>query len=130
MHDITVDEHAQILEIRLMAAVSFEEHVAARKRALEICRERGLHKILVDASSLKDLALPTTISLYEFGLSWPALAREFKVVLAGVLPKDPDTRKWLSFGDNVATNRGFESAAFEDAGQARAWLQGVRQPES
>lgn len=125
MYEVSIDEREGILQIRLEDAVPFEEHLAARARVLELCHQHRFRRILVDASELKGPALPTTLDLFEFGSTWPALASEYSVHLAGVLPQDPQVRQWLSFGDHVATNRGFQTASFENVEQARAWLLSV-----
>jgi hypothetical protein len=122
MYDVSVDEQGRILRVRLQDAVPFEEHLAARERVLELCRQHGFHRILVDARELKGAALPTTLDLFEFGSTWPILAGEHSVRVAGVLPHDPHVREWLSFGERVGMNRGFYTTSFENLEQARAWL--------
>jgi hypothetical protein len=126
MYDVSVDERGRILQIRLANAVPFEEHLAARERVLELCRQHSLRRILVDARELKGPVLPTTLDLFEFGSTWPVLGRKYSVRLAGVLPEDPQVRQWLSFGEQVGANRGFHTASFENVEQARAWLLSVQ----
>ena len=125
MYSVYVDERGRILQVRLEEPMPFEEHLAARERALELCRQHRFHRILVDARALKGPVLPTTLDLFEFGSAWPVLAGEYSIRLAGVLPQDPQVRQWLSFGESVGANRGFHTASFENVEQARAWLLSV-----
>lgn len=121
-YEISIDDRQGIVEIRLLEAVPHSEHVKARDELLEICRVRNIHRILVDARGLVTRDRPSTMELFDFGVSWSDLARRTPVVLAGVLPRDAATRERLLFGETVATNRGFVSLAFDDIEKAREWL--------
>jgi hypothetical protein len=50
-------------QVRLQGAVPFEEQLAARERVLELCRQHGFPRTLVDARELTGAALPTTLDL-------------------------------------------------------------------
>lgn len=121
-YEISIDDRQGIVEIRLLEAVPHNEHVKARDELLEICRVRNIHRVVVDARWLVIRDRPSTMELFDFGVSWSELARRTPVVLAGVFPRDAATRERLQFGETVATNRGFVSRAFDDIEEARAWL--------
>lgn len=121
-YEIAIDDEHGIAELRLRNAISHAEHLKAREQLVEICRDHRLHKILVDARALRG-APPSTIDLFDFAASWGGLARDVRLVLAGVVPQDVATQKWWKFGETVAANRGFETRIFEEIDEARAWLQ-------
>ncbi len=121
-HKIAIDDRHEFVGIRLARRMSHREHVAAREELLEVCRERKIRKILIDARDLGGEA-PSTLELFEFGASWAKLGRDMPaLIVAGVLSRDPALRKWWEFGETVAVNRGFATRTFEDLEQARAWL--------
>lgn len=118
----TVDATHGVVELRLFDALSHDEHVAARKELIDTCRDRRIRNVLIDA---RDLIVPRDASfmdLFDFAESWPDVAGGMRVMVAGVLPRDADTRKQVMFGDTVASNRGLLSRAFDSMEEARAWL--------
>ena len=119
--EITIDEEHGIAEVRLPPEVSPGEHRRIRERLLEICRDRKLRKILVDARGLRG-APPATIELFDFAASWAGLSRDVLPLVAGVAPQDAEARRWWKFGETVAANRGFETRIFDAVDPARAWL--------
>lgn len=118
---ISIDEREKIAEIRFDDEMPHGDHVRARAELLEICRARNFHKILVDARSLAGTA-PTTMELFDFGVSWAELAQQTRILLAGVVRQDVATQSWWKFGETVAVNRGLVTQAFDDIDQARSWL--------
>jgi len=125
-YETSIDDGRGIVEIRFLGAVPHSEHVKARDELLEICRVRKIHKILVDARRLIIRDIPSSMELFDFGVSWAELARRMPVLLAGVLPQDAATRKQLMFGDNVAASRGFVTQIFVDIEEARVWLRNAK----
>ena len=121
-YEIRVDDLHGIAEIRLADAFPHREHLKARDELLHVCRARGVHKILVDARDLVTQDRVTTMEIFGFGASWGDLARETRLLVAGVMPLDANTRDEVLFGDTVAVNRGLVARAFEDIAEARAWL--------
>ena len=118
----TVDATHGVVELRLFDALSHDEHVAARKELIDTCRDRRIRNVLIDA---RDLIVPRDASFmdgFDFAESWPDVAGGMRVMVAGVLPRDADTRKQVMFGDTVASNRGLLSRAFDSMEEARAWL--------
>lgn len=118
----TVDATHGVVELRLFDALSHDEHVAARKELIDTCRDRRIRNVLIDA---RDLIVPRDGSFmdrFDFAESWPDVAGGMRVMVAGVLPRDADTRKQVMFGDTVASNRGLLSRAFDSTEEARAWL--------
>ena len=120
-YEIAIDERDSIARIRITGQMPNEEHVRARTELVEACRSRQIRRILVDARELQG-PRPSTLELFGFGKSWAELARAAPVKIAGVTPQEAGVRSWWRFGETVALNRGLQTAAFEDAAQARAWL--------
>lgn len=121
-YELTIDEQHGIVEIRFHGETAHKEHLEARDRLLDICRARGISKILVDVRELEIREQPTTMELFDFGASWPEKKKDTRLYLAGVFPKDARTRGELIFGDTVAFNRGFYTRGFQDVEEARLWL--------
>ena len=121
-YQTTIDDPHGVVEIRFSEAIRPEEHLKARNELLQICRDRNIRKILVDARQLEIRGETSTMTLFDFGASWADLTRDMPVLLAGVLPRDTHTQKELMFGDTVAFNRGFVTRAFDDIEDARVWL--------
>lgn len=123
-YEISLDDHHGIVEIRFLKPIPHSDHVEARKEVLELCRAHNIHKILVDARRLTGTITtkPTTVELFDFGVSWADLARRTPILLAGVLPQDTATQDWWRFGETVAVNRGLITRAFDDFDKAVAWL--------
>lgn len=119
-YEISIDDTLGIAEIRFLGAMPHREHVKARGELIETCRTRNIRKILIDARKLA--GAPTMVELYDFAASWQQRAQPSRFCVAGVVPEDPDVRKWWTFGDNVSFNRGFATRAFADFDQAKAWL--------
>lgn len=97
-----------------------DDHIAARAELLATCRANHIRRILVDATEV--VQKPSSTHLFDFASAWPAILRENPVVVAGVLPADPEARRWWRFGEDVALNRGLITHAFESAEEAREWL--------
>jgi hypothetical protein len=126
-YELKIDEAHGIVEIRFHGATPHGEHVSARDEILEICRSRGIDKVLVDVRELEIREEPSMMDLFDFGASWPAKRKDTRIFLAGVFPRDAHTRGELIFGDTVAFNRGFYTRGFQDVEEARLWLrQGAR----
>jgi len=121
-YEISIDDQLGIVEIRLLEAAPHSAHVKARDELLEICRTHNIRGMLVDARDLVIRDRPSTLELFDFGVSWSELAKRTPVLVAGLLPRDAATRERVLFGDTVATNRGLVSQAFDDIEEARAWL--------
>lgn len=123
-YELSIDDRHRIVEIRFSEKTEHSEHLKARDEILEICRVRDIHNILVDGRELIIGTCSSIMELFEFGVSWAEKARGRSLLLAGVFPKDPTTRQQVTFGDTVASNRGFVSRTFQDIEEARAWLRG------
>lgn len=117
-----IDASRGVVEIRLFGALSHDEHLAAREELLQTCRARQLRGVLVDARDLVLAHGSSFMDLFDFAESWPDLAGEPRIMVAGLLPRHADTRRQVMFGDTVATNRGLLTRAFDDIEEARAWL--------
>lgn len=125
-YTIAIDEVYGIIEISFFDASAHAEHKKARDEVLEICRSRGINKLLIDAQNLKMDASVSTTGLYEFSITWAEMARGFHLKVAAIPPKDHKAKEDARFGDNVAYNRGLKTQTFDDITKARNWLQNLQ----
>jgi hypothetical protein len=121
-YELRVDDRDGIVEIRFFGPAQHSEHLNARDELLDICHERRFHKVLVDVRDLEFKGEPSAMGLFEFGASWPDLRKGMTVLLAGVLPRNVQTKTAHVFGNAAALNRGFFTQGFEDPDEARLWL--------
>ena len=121
-------DHFEVVEriayYRPAGEVSFPEVSILMNAALSVCHEKGIRKLLCDATGLTGFAVPNIVQRFWFGVE---LAREAKgVAVAIVAPKrmiDPKR-----FGTMVAQNRGAMTDIFSSESDARNWLLNVGEP--
>ena len=107
----------------LAGCVSLEQAADAVTRALVAARDRGIQRLLVDASQLTVFPSPTLADRYFIVRRWAAEAGK-QVELSIVLQQhilDPDR-----FGIMVAVNLGMRADAFSSPSEALTWLLGGR----
>ena len=116
-------EHFEVRESHafseLVGCVSLEQAADAVTRALVAARDRGIKRLLVDASQFTGFPSPSLADRYFIVQRWAAEARK-RVELSIVLPQpilDPDR-----FGILVATNLGMRADAFSSKSEALTWL--------
>lgn len=105
--------------VQLSGSVTLEQATAAVDRALHTARNRGVPRLLVDASGLSGFSTPTTADRYFISKGW-ALAANRQVELSLVLQPhliDPDR-----FGIVVAANLGMRANVFSSPSAALNWL--------
>jgi hypothetical protein len=104
---------------RPVGEVSLDEGVGLVERAVVFARERGIPKLLVNASGLTGFHSPSLPERYFIIRKFAATAHG-KVQLAFVVPLEfMDTQR---FGIIVARNAGMNVDAFTNEPEALAWL--------
>jgi hypothetical protein len=124
-YETMIDGEKGIIEVRLFGTAHHSDQLKVRDELIAVCRTRKIHKILIDARELKINNEPSTMELYEFGVTWSKLSIEMKVILAGVLPLNSKAHADIMFGNTVASNRGFITRSFDDINKAREWLRSI-----
>jgi len=115
---VTILEDQGIIEVRSFGDVSAEDWQESVDTVMELVRDRGMTKVLVDSLDL--VSMPRTWTLYEFGnllaaTKFPASVR-IAAAIQGPLRED------LKFVETVATNRGRQMKVFGAIDEAIAWL--------
>ena len=113
---VVVREDLQIIHVDSYGDVTIEDLESSLDAVLQIRRERGLTKVLVDAS--KETSLPSLMRIYDFGSNVAANLRGVRIAVA----ISPHTQEDLSFMETVARNRGALVAVFVSVDAALAWL--------
>ena len=114
--EVAFREDLQVIQVTSRGAVTEEDLRRSLEAALEIRRERGIHKVLVDATG--ETAFPSAFPSYDFGTN---LARaDPGLQFAVVTP--PGTEIDLRFLETVVTNRGGRVKVFRSTDAALAWL--------
>jgi hypothetical protein len=90
--------------------------------AIATCRDRGITRLLVNATRMTGIHVPTMVERFLIAEEW-AQASKGAVVLALVMPAEYiHPRK---FGVAVAADRGLVSDVFTSEPEALGWLSGI-----
>ena len=95
------------------------EAVDLVSRAISFCRKRGVTKLLIDATGLVDLPIPTLVDRFLMVEDWAQEARG-KVVVVLVAP--PDYIHPRKFGVKVASHFGLTCDVYPSEAEASQWL--------
>ena len=91
--------------------------------AIAACRDRGITRLLVNATRVTGVHVPTMVERFLIADEW-AQASKGAVVLAPVIPAEYiHPRK---FGVAVAADRGLVSDVFTSETEALGWLSSIR----
>ena len=115
---VTVLEDQGIIEVRSFGEVSAEDWQKSVDIVMELVRDRGLTKVLVDSLDL--VSIPRTWTLYEFGNLLAAIKFPPSVRIAATI--QGPLREDLKFIETVATNRGRQLKVFGSIDEAITWL--------
>ena len=126
-YDVTMDEAAAIVLVRVRGEATDEEHRNARKEAARLCQSQGYRKLLVDLRDLKTREVVSTAGLYEFGASYEKDGVPADTRIAHVFPREKTAREDVGFTTTVALNRGVLIGEFDTVEEARNWLLGKRE---
>jgi hypothetical protein len=106
----------QIIHVRSYGEVTIDELRASLADVKRIREERGVNRLLVDAS--EETSLPSTMPVYDFGVDLSETLRGMTIALV----KSPATTSALHFLESVVLNRGVALRTFESVEPALAWL--------
>ncbi|MBD3237908.1 MAG: hypothetical protein GF330_14510 [Candidatus Eisenbacteria bacterium] len=121
-YEVTADERAAIVRVRVWGSASRQEHLAARREAALLCQARGYLRILVDLRELQTAGEVSTSGCFRFGTSFREDGVPTACRIATLLPHDAQARRDTEFATQVGTNRGVLTRCFEDVADAEAWL--------
>jgi hypothetical protein len=112
-----------IVELRFSGVSAIEEHQRSRDEVAELCRLKGLTRVLVDMSEQSSSMGGGTMDLFAFGESFVKGKFPRNASIAVVGKPATETDDDLQFVVTVARNRGFSMELFRDAADALTWLQ-------
>ena len=113
---ITVCEDSQIIQVNSWGEVAAEDLQKSLDTVLEIHRDQGLSKVLVDAT--RQTSLPSTMSLFDFGSELAGSLTGVRLAVA----VSPHTRQDVTFLEAVSRNRGACMTIYDSVDAARASL--------
>lgn len=113
---ISLRKDSRVIQVDSYGAITAPELYQSLEKVLELRRETGFSKILVDAS--KETSFPTTFPAFEFGSELADRFRGTKFALV----ISPSTREELAFLETVIVNRGGIIRSFPTSESALEWL--------
>ena len=113
---VCVDKQHNVILIDSRDDVGETDLMKSLESVLQIVRDQGLNKVVVDATH--QASLPSTVALYYFvsELSKQARDVEHAIVAAGQLPEE------MRFIETVGQNRGVNIQLFSSRDEALSWL--------
>jgi hypothetical protein len=112
---------------RLRGTYSLVEAVDLISRAISHCRDRGVTRLLIDATGMEDVPIPTLVDRFLMVEDW-AHAAQGTVIVALVVPsKYIHPRK---FGVTVALHFGLVCDVYTSEEAASKWLLESEHPAS
>ncbi len=113
---VCVDREHNVILIDSRDDVGETDLMKSLESVLQIVRDRGLNKVIVDTTH--QTSLPSTVALYRFAseLSKQARDLEHAIVATGQLPEE------MRFIETVGQNRGVNIHLFSSRDEALAWL--------
>jgi len=120
-HEVSYDEKDNIVLMHAFGKVSPEEHIVARQKAAQLCREKKCLRVLADLQDL-DTEKSSTQDCFEFGQAIAEEDLDPETRLAVVIPKDLDSSQDVHFVTTVSANRGRSIWLFRTIEEAKNWL--------
>jgi hypothetical protein len=114
-----------ICEFRPSGESTLVEAVALITSAITYCRQRSVGKLLVDATGLEGVPIPTLIDRFLMAEEWAEVA-EGQVV--GALVVHPEYIHPEKFAVHVAAGFGLKINVFTSESDAFVWLSRSREP--
>lgn len=122
-------EHLEIkegvCEFRPRGESTLVETVALITSAIAYCRQRGINKLLVDATGLDGVPIPTLVDRFLMVEEWAEVAESMVV---GALVAHAEYIHPEKFGVRVAADFGLEIDVFTSEDDALIWLSHSREP--
>ncbi len=88
--------------------------------AISACRDRGIERLLVDATGVTGVPIPTLVERFLIAEEWAQASGGAVVVALVVRAEYIHPRK---FGISVATDRGMVTDVFTSEAEALRWLE-------
>ena len=117
---IEVMDEEGVVKLKFSGASDSGEHIQARERAIQLCREREFVKVLVDMTEQESFMSGTTVELYEFGEGFANELFSKDTRIAVVNESGP--KRDLHFVVDVARKTGVTMQLFNDTSEALKWL--------
>jgi hypothetical protein len=114
----------RICEFRPRGKSTLVEAVTHIASAIAYCRERSFDRLLIDATGLEGVPIPTLIDRFLMVEDWAEVAEGLIVVALFVHPEYIHPEK---FGVHVAGAFGLEMNVFPSESEALAWLTSSRE---
>jgi len=120
-YEIIVDEARRIVVVVIVGAVDVADVAPLAKSARGAAREHGFN-ILYDGRRAVAGDM-NTADLFWFPRNIPELSASSAGRVRTALLHLPEQRAMSEFWENAFNNAGLQARAFEDEGEAAAWLQ-------
>jgi hypothetical protein len=120
---VSYDEENAIILVTFSSPAVKEDHYAALEAALQLCREPGCSKLLVDFCNLVTSNLST---MESFAIAETIARAAPHLMIAHVLPQNAKALENVRFASDVEANRGKSTGEFETVEQARNWLASLK----
>lgn len=114
--EVTVRKDLQIIQVKSYGDITKEDFETTLDAILRIRQDKGLTKVLVDAT--KVTAYPSMASIFDFGSKAAESLKGIRLAIA----TPPGMRDDPGFFENVTRNRGARVSAFASPDAALAWL--------
>ncbi len=114
--DVQIREDPQIIEVYSYGDITLDDLRSSLERIAHIYQNRGLCKVLVDAT--EETSLPSTLPLFQFGSE---LAESIRHLKFAVVVTD-NQREDMHFLRTVLFNRGGQMEIFDSEEKALNWL--------
>jgi hypothetical protein len=114
-----------ICEFRPRGESTLVEMVTLITSAIAYCRQRSLNKLLVDATGLDGVPIPTLVDRFLMVEEW---AQEAEGLVVGAMVVHAEYIHPEKFGVRVAADFGLEINVFTSEDDAFVWLSHSREP--
>jgi len=111
---ITYDEKAHLVRVRVCGTTTIEEMTSSMNEVLDLHRAHGVTRLFIDLRDM--LRAANTADLFEFGREWPQSLRA--AILVG-----ENAAEDIRFLETVAVNRGRDMQVFVNEAAAMDWLE-------
>lgn len=113
---VMINKRLGFIQIDSSGHVDRTDLYLSLQSVLEIAENKGLKKVMVDAT--KQTSLPSILDLFQFGTELSNRAKALKHAV--VVSKQP--HEDLDFVETVVVNRGVRMRLFDSVVNAAAWL--------
>jgi hypothetical protein len=111
-----------VATFRPRGSYSLVEAVALVSSAIAFCRDRGVGRLLIDATALTGVAIPSLVDRFLMVEEW---AHQANGVVIVVLVTSPEYIHPEKFGVKVALDFGLVCDVYPAEDAARSWLRNV-----